>query len=69
MVRQKQIFPGFAVPICIARTLAARDPGFLRALRTNVADMQRVQPREGATFETLSIFLAAMDDPTIFPIQ
>ena len=67
MVRQKQILPGFAVAICIARTLAARDPGFLEALRTNVLDLQLKQPRDGATYETLSIFRAALDDPQIFP--
>lgn len=67
MVKRKQILPGFAVPICIARTLAVRDPGFAEALRTNVRQMLVTQPSDGATYETLSIFLAALDDPEIFP--
>jgi hypothetical protein len=66
MVTQKQILPGFAIPLCIARTLAERDPGFLKALSTNVEDMRSKQPYGQATWETLSIFLAALDDPKIF---
>jgi hypothetical protein len=58
--------PGFAVAICIARTLAARDPGFLKALRSNVLEMLTTQPADGSTYETLSIFRAALDDPKIF---
>jgi hypothetical protein len=69
MVVQKQILPGFAVALCIARTLAERDPGFLKALRTNVLEMQGLQPPGQATWETLSIFLAAFEDRRIFPNQ
>jgi hypothetical protein len=65
--RPKQIFPGYAMSFCIARTLAARDPGFLAALRTNVFEMLKTEPRDGMTYETLSTFLAAMDEPSIFP--
>jgi hypothetical protein len=64
---KKQIFPGYALSICIARTLAARDPEFLATLRSTVLEMQKSQPRDGTTWETLETFYAATNDPEIFP--
>jgi hypothetical protein len=64
---RRQIQRGYVLAIAIARTLAERDPGFLKALRSNLVEIQQTQPRGETTWETLSIFLAAMDDPQIFP--
>ena len=63
----KQISPGYVLAVGIVRTLDERDPKFLEALRTNLETLRAGQPKDGTTYETLSAFLAAMNDRDLFP--
>jgi hypothetical protein len=61
-----QMPPGFAISVCVARTLHELDPKFLAALKSNVAAF-RDHPRVGAaTTETLDIFYSLLSNPEIF---
>jgi hypothetical protein len=64
---KKQLSPGFAISVCIARTLHDCDPKFLAALKANVAEFQKAQPRGETTWETLQIFWDALHDSQLFP--
>jgi hypothetical protein len=63
----RQLQPGFVISICIARALAERDPKFLEVLRTNVAEVQGLNPVGSDAWDTLRIFATALNDPDIFP--
>jgi hypothetical protein len=62
----RQIPPAYALSICLARPLHELDPKFLAVLRPTVADFQKMQPRGEMTWETLGLFLTALNDPEIF---
>ena len=62
----RQIPPAYALSLCIALALHKSDPTFLALLRTTVADFQKTQPRGETSWETLSLFLAVLNDPEIF---
>lgn len=63
---KRQIFPGYAIGICIARALAKRDPGFLPELKSSVLALQKTQPHGETTWETLEAFHQALSDPEFF---
>jgi hypothetical protein len=64
---KKQISPGYVLAVCIARTLQKLDPKFLATLSSTVDEVQAMQPRGEATWETLQAFASALSDPEIFP--